>query len=709
MEGLPIQQHVSEIIQCVSTNQITILLGTTGCGKTTMVGQMLYDHSIPHKDPRIVTTNPRRIGAESVSERVSDLRKVELGTFVGYKVRFDDMTSPSTRLFFMTDGILLAELSADPVLSKYDVLIIDEAHERSINTDFLLSYSARLCQKRKDLKIIISSATIDTSELTKYYSGYSLSVGTVTVKGRVFNVNIKYLTGDPSPALNPVVETVLEIHSMYDTGDILIFLSGAEEIEKCCSLIARKATEITAKSDLIILPLYSALQKEKQKKVFLKAPPNTRKIVVATNIAETSITVPGVKFVIDQGLVKTMQSTGGAEGLTLETVSKAGAIQRCGRAGRTEEGICYRLYSEESYNQLRDESVPEIVRVNLEDVVLKLKMLGIGLEETFFVERPPVLNVVEAVRELRYIGAINDDGEITDFGKKLVKFPLSPRQAAAVCEGYTNNVLEEVSELIGMVSQENVFLGSYSGVSGVNNDLIGMIVAYKMWQKYGEVWGTKKGLNPQMMRYSKLIVKQIVEIARDVFNDKSTQETKAMRNRSHSRERDRVKDLEEAIEINHIIKSLKIREIIDAIYSAYFRNTAQRCGKGKYRLKGTNIDTIIHPTSRCNSEKESECVMFITMTVSSSVMLKWVSSINEETVKKHWDDLPKLDLKKLIGEKLYADFTSQKLSGTGSAWSSAKIEVERMQVKRASVEEISDAKQRFLARRAKGHQTPSGK
>lgn len=693
---LPIMSYSQEIIRCVQLNQVTLLLGDTGCGKTTMLGQILYDNNVPCKSPTIVTTNPRRIGAETVADRVCELRHCDMGGFVGYRVRFEDYSSDKTKLLYVTDGIILSELSSDPLLRKYNVIIIDEAHERSKNTDFLIAYLTRLIHQRKDLRVVITSATINTDQMEKYFVDNKTSVGKIVVQGRPYPVDIHYIgDGKPSGALNPVVNMIIEIHTTKPVGDVLAFLPGAEEIEKCCHLLAKKASEVTSDLDLIILPLYAALPHTAQKRVFLQTPQHARKIVIATNIAETSITVPGVKYVIDQGLVKVLRSTGGAEGLTLEPVSKAAAIQRTGRAGRTSEGICYRLYSEDEFNSLSPHSLPELLRVRLDDIILRIKSLGISLEDNFFLEMPPIHSIVESMKELYYIDAVDSEGRITDLGKKLVFIPLPPAASVALKNAVEEDVLDEVAPIIAMLNQDNLFTRSFIPLKRCHDDLIALFIMYKQALLHGEKWATSHGLNYQMLKSTQSVTEQITQVSYKLFKQ-DTSSTKRFHASFRGGNTDYTMNGED--EVNELLHVINPQKIIQSIYSGYWRNTAKKTSGDLFNVKNTQITAYIHPTSCCADAPDLEWVFFVNMTVSSSLFIRWVSHITKEMVEKYYGRYTKVDLQRLLGDQLYSRY-KEELGTLPQIRTTAKMNFKRMEVNVPKVEEVNEAKKRFLERK----------
>jgi HrpA-like RNA helicase len=386
-EQLPVNQHREAILDAVMKNRTTILVGETGSGKTTQIPQILFQ-SPKFKKNGIVITQPRRVAAISLSKRVSDEMGRKLGTTVGYSIRFEDCTSAETKIKFVTDGMLLRELLSDPMLTKYGVIILDEAHERTLRTDVLFGAVKGILRKRNDLKVIVMSATLNAKAFSEYFDNAPI----ITIPGRQFPVTTYFAAKKQADYLDAALVSVFQIHNTRPAGDVLVFLTGQEEIENLEKLINEKAKGLSESSmQILVCPIFASLPTSQQTKVFEPTPPNTRKIVLSTNIAETSITISGIRYVVDTGMVKVrgFNPKTGIETLTISPVSKASANQRSGRAGREAEGHCFRLYTEDLFKQLAEETEPEITRCNLSSVLLLLKSSGIDDVVGFdFMEKP---------------------------------------------------------------------------------------------------------------------------------------------------------------------------------------------------------------------------------------------------------------------------------------------------------------------------------
>ena len=427
----------------MAEHQVVIVCGETGSGKTTQLPKiaLAMGRGRLNGGGLIGHTQPRRIAASSVAKRIAEELKTPLGDVVGYKVRFQDRLSRDASVKLMTDGILLAETQSDPLLKAYDTLIIDEAHERSLNIDFLLGYLRELLPRRPDLKIIVTSATIDADRFAKHFESAKGPAPVLMVSGRLFPVEQRYRPFEESREYdlnNAICDAVDELWR-EGPGDVLVFLPGEREI--------REAAEALRKHHppgVEILPLFSRLSEADQNKVF--EPHGARRIVLATNVAETSLTVPGIRYVVDPGLarVKRYSYRNKVEQLLIENISQAAANQRAGRCGRVSNGICVRLYSEKEFNERPKFTDPEILRSSLAGVILRMKSLHLGDVERFpFLEAPRPKAIADGYQLLTELGAVDERHNLTAVGAQLAKLPIDPRIARMIVAAKQENCLRE--------------------------------------------------------------------------------------------------------------------------------------------------------------------------------------------------------------------------------------------------------------------------
>lgn len=444
---LPVFAYREEFLEAVRDNKVLIVVGETGSGKTTQLPQYMHEAGWS-KIGKIGCTQPRRVAAMSVAARVSQEMNVKLGQEVGYSIRFEDCTSDSTVIKYMTDGMLLREFLTEPDLGGYSVMMIDEAHERTLHTDVLFGLVKDISRFREnDFRLIISSATMDADKFGQYFD----DAPKFMIPGRMFPVDILYTAAPEADYLDAVVMTVLQIHVTQPLpGDILVFLTGQEEIETAVEILNLRTKGLGSRiSELMVCPIYSTLPSDMQAKIFEKTQPGARKIVLGTNIAETSLTIDGICYVVDAGFCKqkSYNPRTGMESLLVIPISKAAANQRAGRAGRTQPGKCFRLYTAWSYqNELEDNTVPEIQRTNMGNVVLMLKSLGVhDLLHFDFMDKPPAETLMRALEQLYALGALNDRGELTKMGRRMAEFPLDPMMSKAVIVSEEVRILNEFS------------------------------------------------------------------------------------------------------------------------------------------------------------------------------------------------------------------------------------------------------------------------
>lgn len=429
-KSLPIYPFRDDLIAAIKEHQILIIEGETGSGKTTQIPQYLHDAGFTVGGKCIGCTQPRRVAAMSVSARVAQEMGVKLGNEVGYSIRFEDCTSERTVLKYMTDGTLHREFLSEPDLASYSVMIIDEAHERTLHTDILFGLVKDITRFRPDLKLLISSATLDAQKFSEFFDDAPI----FRIPGRRFPVDIYYTKAPEADYVDACVVSVLQIHATQPLGDILVFLTGQDEIETCHEMLQDRTKRLGSKiKELLILPVYANLPSDMQAKIFDPTPPGARKVVLATNIAETSLTIDNIIYVIDPGFAKqnNFNSRTGMESLMVVPISKASANQRAGRAGRVAPGKCFRLYTAWAYkHELEDNTIPEIQRINLGNAVLTLKALGINDLINFdFLDPPPHETLVLALEQLYALGALNHHGELTKAGRRMAEFPTNPMMA----------------------------------------------------------------------------------------------------------------------------------------------------------------------------------------------------------------------------------------------------------------------------------------
>ncbi|EPQ54668.1 P-loop containing nucleoside triphosphate hydrolase protein [Gloeophyllum trabeum ATCC 11539] len=465
---LPIAKGREALIEEIRRHDVAVLLGETGSGKTTQVPQYLLESGIAGAG-MIAVTQPRRVAATSLAARVAAEQDTSLGQLVGYSVRFDELAGPDTRIKYMTDGMLVRELLSDPLLTRYSVIIVDEAHERTLRTDLLITKLKTILKERNTpsdgkgkasesagnpLKVIIMSATLDAEKFSQFYDSCKI----LYVKGRQHPVKIYHTAVGQPDYLDAALRTFFQIHVDQPPGDVLIFLPGQEDIESLDKSIRLYANRLPAENmGVVICPMFAALPPAQQAKIFQSTPPNTRKCILATNIAETSITIPGIKYVIDTGKHKEKRhiarDTGsGFDALLTRDITKSSAMQRAGRAGREGKGYCFRLYTEEAFDTMPVSSEPEIRRTSLTSAALQLKCLGEDIEDLDFLDRPDLESIHSALKMLWFLGAIDNTKRLTDAGRKMAALPLEPNLACAVLESVKNGCTHEVIDIVSVLS-----------------------------------------------------------------------------------------------------------------------------------------------------------------------------------------------------------------------------------------------------------------
>ncbi|KAL1513446.1 hypothetical protein ABEB36_002857 [Hypothenemus hampei] len=465
-QRLPIFEHKSKIIQLIRKNKTLIILSEAGSGKTTQIPQFITAAKI-HDEGRIAITQPRRVAAISVAMRVAQEHGngLSVGDYVGYTVRFEDVTSKKTKIKFVTDGMLLREAINDRLLLQYSVIILDEAHERTIHTDVLFGIVKKAQKVREErnlapLKVIIMSATMDVDHFAQYFNDCPV----VYLEGRTYPINVHFTKQPLEDYQTACVATFFQIHKQAPpSDDVLIFLTGQEEIETCAHQIRLLAKDPEVEGPPVkVYTLYAAQPGTQQMAVFNPTPYGTRKVIISTNIAETSVTISGIKYVIDSGMVKTrsFHPSTGLESLKIQRISREQADQRTGRAGRESDGICYRLYTRSQFELMNKSSIPEIQKANLSSVCLQLLALGIHMLNFDFLDKPPLESVEAAFQELKLLGAIEsiESTNLTPFGKKLAKFPLDPKYAKILLTAENYGCFKEALTVVALLSSESILL-----------------------------------------------------------------------------------------------------------------------------------------------------------------------------------------------------------------------------------------------------------
>ncbi|KIP03746.1 hypothetical protein PHLGIDRAFT_110455 [Phlebiopsis gigantea 11061_1 CR5-6] len=475
---LPISRGRNAIIKEIRENDVTVLVGETGSGKTTQIPQYLLDSGLA-RNGMIAVTQPRRVAATSLASRVALETQSNLGSLVGYSVRFSDCSSEKTKIKFVTDGMLMRELLGDPELERYSVVVVDEAHERTLRTDVVLARLKEILKKRNSsqtdvkgkgkgkereasgptnpLRVVIMSATLDAEKFSSFFGNAKI----LYVQGRQHPVAI-YHTAAPQPDyVDAALRTVFQIHTDQPPGDILVFLPGQEDIEsldKSIQLYAKRLPPDT--HNILTCPLYASLPPAHQQQIFLPSPKGTRKVILATNIAETSVTIPGVRYVIDSGKCKEKRWVGrgiggGFDTLLTRDITKSSAWQRTGRAGREAAGSCFRLYTEEAFNALPLSAEPEIQRCSLTSSMLQLKCLDQNLEDMEFMESPDMDGVAQALTTLYLLGALDDKKKLTPLGRQMAYFPLEPPLARALLASQEFGCTSEVLSIVSILSSSS--------------------------------------------------------------------------------------------------------------------------------------------------------------------------------------------------------------------------------------------------------------
>ena len=581
-KSLPIYAFREELVAALKEYQILIVVGETGSGKTTQIPQYLHEEGFTRRG-RVCCTQPRRVAAVSVAKRVSDEMGTRLGQEVGYSVRFEDCTSGRTVVQYMTDGMLLREFLGAPDLRQYSVVMIDEAHERTLHTDLLFALVKDVARFRPDLSVVIASATLDAERFSTYFD----KAPVFNIPGRRYPVDIYYTKAPEADYLDAVVVSVLQIHVTQPLGDILVFLTGQDEVDSAAETLGARARALGARiRELVVCRIYAALPSDLQARIFEPTPPGARKVVLATNIAETSITIDGVVYVIDTGFCKqkSYNPRNGLESLVVTPVSRASAQQRAGRAGRVAPGKCFRLYTSWAYaHELDEQTVPEVQRTNLGSVVLLLKSLGIDDMIHFdFMDAPPAETLVRALEQLYALGALNDRGQLTKLGRRMAEFPMDPVLAKMLIQSEHYGCSEEVLSICAMLQvNSSVFYRPRERAVLADNAHAAFRRAAGDHLMLLEIWNQWRdtGFSVQWC-YDNYLQHRALRRAQDV--------------------RDQVQALMERVEVPLRSAPADPAAVCKAVASGFFFHTArlQRgAAAGQYKTLKTNNLVQIHPSS----------------------------------------------------------------------------------------------------------------
>ncbi|KAI9713138.1 MAG: DEAH-box ATP-dependent RNA helicase prp22 [Bogoriella megaspora] len=605
-ESLPVFAFRDQLIEAVRQHQILIVVGETGSGKTTQMTQYMAEAGFTNTGV-IGCTQPRRVAALSVAKRVAEEVGCVLGEEVGYSIRFEDCTSNATKIKYMTDGMLQREILQDPQLERYSVIMLDEAHERTIATDVLFALLKEALKKRSDLKVIVTSATLNAEKFSVYFNNAPI----FTIPGRTFPVEILY-SRDPEPDyLDAALITVLQIHLTEPAGDILLFLTGQEEIDTACEILYERMKNLGSSApELLILPVYSVLPTEMQSRIF--EPASSRKVILATNIAETSITIDNIYYVVDPGFVKqkAYDPKLGMDSLIVTPISQAQANQRAGRAGRTGPGRCFRLYTEIAYqSEMLPSTIPDIQRQNVSTTILMLKAMGINdLLHFDFMDSPPVNAMLTALEELYALGALDDEGLLTSLGRKMNYFPIEPSLAKVLLAAVELGCSDEMISIVAMLNLINVFYRPKEKQTQADQkkakfhdphgDHLTLLNVYNSWKDngYSSAWCFENFIQMRSMRQAKNVREQLIKIME----------------RCH-----------------HQVVSCgrKTEKVRRALCAGFFRNTARKdAAAGCYKTLIESTAVSMHPSSALFG-KSVDWVVYHELVLTTREYMHWVTSI----------------------------------------------------------------------------------
>ncbi|PUU82033.1 P-loop containing nucleoside triphosphate hydrolase protein [Tuber borchii] len=617
--ALPIPAQRDEFLNMFHESQIMVLVGETGSGKTTQIPQYVLFDDLPHLNgyKQVACTQPRRVAAMSVAKRVADEMDVELGKEVGYSIRFEDKTSSNTILKYMTDGMLLREAMHDHLLERYSCIILDEAHERTLATDILMGLLKNVAERRPDLKIIIMSATLDAQKFQHYFNDAPL----LAVPGRTHPVEIYYTPEPERDYLEAAIRTVLQIHATEPEGDILLFLTGEEEIEDACRKINAEVDMLIREADVGPLKsyaLYGTLPPNSSKGFSNLPRPHSSQVVVSTNIAETSLTIDGIVYVVDPGFSKqkVYNPRIRVESLLVSPISKASAQQRAGRAGRTRPGKCFRLYTESAFKkELIEQTYPEILRSNLANTVLELKKLGIDdLVHFDFMDPPAPETMMRALEELNYLACLDDEGNLTALGKLAAEFPLDPALAVMLITSPEFFCSNEILSLTALLSVPQLFVRPpnnrqrademkklFAHEDGDHLTMLNVYHAFK-GEENQPAWCREHFLSYRALQNADNVRAQLQRI---------------------------MERLDIQLVSTDFSEKTYYENIRKALVSGFFMQVAMKNSSGKaYTTVKDNQDVLIHPSTAL--EKESPWVVYNEFVLTTKSFIRTVTHIRPE-------------------------------------------------------------------------------
>ena len=605
-KSLPIHSYKQQITQLFAAHKVLLIVGETGSGKSTQVAQYLVDSAeIKLKKP-IAITQPRRVAAISLARRVAQERGGTVGGEVGYSVRFDSKTSPETKMKFVTDGMLIREALIDPSLSAYSCVIIDEAHERSVNTDILIGLlKQNLFQQGSKLKLIIMSATLEARKFADFFNGPEL----LQVAGRMHPVEVLHVPERENDYLDAVIITIVQVHLDEQPGDVLVFLTGQEEIEDAQIVLERKRKLLPPGSpDMLILPMHASLPQQRQMQIFDSAPAGFRKVILSTNIAETSLTIPNVRYVVDSCRVKMRfyEPSSGIEVLKITEIAKSAAMQRAGRAGREAPGKCFRMLTAEQYTQLPDHTSAEITRTNLTNVVLSLRLMKQDPLTFSYFESPQPKYIHKAIKDLQLLGALTKSGELTTTGIRMAELPVPP-MLAKILIASLDPVLQttkDILTIVALLTVENLCYHSKGETSAKvmykssEGDHLTLLRIYKEWKgRDSKTWCKVHSLNRPSLLKAKEIRKQL--------KGYMSKFTPVMQNASSE-------------------------AIVRTLARGLFLNSAMLSADGSHYRTLTDDELVyIHPTSVLfRTARKPVCLIFSEVVATSRKYMKEVSEVD---------------------------------------------------------------------------------